>query len=104
MQALVLGVALIFAAGGAASAAENPFKIALEQRAFDEGFHCGKTFISVADVDEFLRTVRKADVVSIMAVVGQPLAAMFVHRKTEEDSFAIKFPDRYRKIIVECLD
>ena len=64
----------------------------------------GETFISIADTEEFVRTVRKADVVSVMAFAGQPLAAMFVRRKAEEDSFAIKFPARYRKIIVECLD
>ena len=94
MPVLALGAALFLTVAGPAGADES----------FEEGYHCGDTFISIVDTDDFMRTVRKAHVVSIMAFAGQPLAAMFIHRKAEEDSFTIEFPAQYRKIIVACLN
>ena len=99
LQALALGAALIFAAGGA-EAEENPEYL---PRLLNGGFHCGKTFITFPNTDSDVWTLRKADIVRVFW--PKPRRFTVISKMVGgDDTFPIKVSPAFIQPVVTCLN
>ena len=104
LQALVLGAALIFAAGTEAGATEKSEYL---PGLFSRSFHCGETFITFPDTDSLVWTIRKTDVTRVVWPKPEYFTITTTkgyHQMMEPQSFEIEVHAAFVQPVIACLN